>query len=387
MRLGTYAVFVEDSSDDDRPVLSCVRCDGAVYLQGRQFCVRAEAGVVEPTAEPLPYAVAKQSRSRLWGASKSAQMVFDESDAVTPDAPRAQSFDVTYPDGSAVVVARNITGDVEDSTSVEELDAEAIVTDETFTDEDAEPRNVDDGGTQMLGALVFAPDAQNVDTTKIASDAVFVARRVPAIEGIASIGSTKPEDATTADPNTAYPNTAVVLTDGELEAIIGLVSRRHEKIDPALLTAVILSESNGNPSAVSSKGAMGLMQLMPATATKHRVADAFDPLDNVIGGAAELAELIATYQDVGMALAAYNAGEGAVARHGGVPPYDETRDYVLKVLSKAYVLRRDGTNVGLTRKRQTALIAPNLDGTQDDNPEQDAETARIERKMGIFEYE
>jgi soluble lytic murein transglycosylase-like protein len=123
-------------------------------------------------------------------------------------------------------------------------------------------------------------------------------------------------------------------TRAELEALAADVARRHG-LDPALVLAVASVESAFRPKAVSPKGALGLMQLMPATATSLGVADAFDPETNLEGGSRYLAELIALYGgDLTKALAAYNAGPGAVKRHGGVPPYRETRAYVKKVLER-----------------------------------------------------
>jgi soluble lytic murein transglycosylase-like protein len=105
------------------------------------------------------------------------------------------------------------------------------------------------------------------------------------------------------------------------------------KLEPALVLAVMSAESNFNIGAVSPKNALGLMQLIPDTARRFGVKDPLDPVQNIRGGMAYLRWLLAYFEgDVRLALAAYNAGEGAVDRYLGVPPYAETRNYVLKIL-------------------------------------------------------
>ena len=112
------------------------------------------------------------------------------------------------------------------------------------------------------------------------------------------------------------------------------------RVSPALALAVISVESAGRPSAVSHAGAQGLMQLMPATAARFGVTDAFQPKENIRGGVAYLDFLLREFDfDPVLAIAAYNAGEGAVARNAGVPPFAETRDYVPKVLAAWQVAR------------------------------------------------
>lgn len=117
------------------------------------------------------------------------------------------------------------------------------------------------------------------------------------------------------------------------DRVVDEVSRSHG-LESALLHAVISVESHYNPKAVSSKGAAGLMQLMPQTAKRYGVADAFDPRQNLDGGARYLKDLLQMFDnDVSLALAAYNAGEHAVAKYGNrIPPYRETLQYVPRVL-------------------------------------------------------
>jgi soluble lytic murein transglycosylase-like protein len=115
------------------------------------------------------------------------------------------------------------------------------------------------------------------------------------------------------------------------DPFIDRVAREHG-LAPELIKAVALVESGFDTHAVSPKGAQGLMQLMPATAREYGVKDAFDPLQNLRAGTIHLRKLLDEFDgDLTLALAAYNAGSGAVRRHGGVPAYRETQEYVRKV--------------------------------------------------------
>lgn len=122
------------------------------------------------------------------------------------------------------------------------------------------------------------------------------------------------------------------LSAGEMHPLLAHAGEAH-RIDEDLLASVVRAESASRPEAVSRSGARGLMQLMPATASSLGVEDAFKPQQNLDGGAAYLDRLLLRYHDdMVLALAAYNAGPGAVARYHGVPPYRETRAYVARVV-------------------------------------------------------
>jgi soluble lytic murein transglycosylase-like protein len=118
---------------------------------------------------------------------------------------------------------------------------------------------------------------------------------------------------------------------GHIYNVVGKVSPKYE-VDPKLVLAFISVESGFNTRAVSPKNAQGLMQLIPETARRFRVKDAFDTEDNIKGGVAYLQWLLAFFKgDVPLVAAAYNAGERAVEKYRGIPPYPETRDYVRRI--------------------------------------------------------
>jgi len=145
----------------------------------------------------------------------------------------------------------------------------------------------------------------------------------------------------TADPITAVPSSTtpvvnhrkdVELTVTDLHEMLGRAGVEHN-VDVDLLASIIKAESRGNPLAVSRAGARGLMQLMPSTASQLGVSDSFKPDQNVNGGSAYLDSLLSRYYDnLALALAAYNAGPAAVDRYHGIPPFHETRAYVARVI-------------------------------------------------------
>lgn len=124
------------------------------------------------------------------------------------------------------------------------------------------------------------------------------------------------------------------------DAMIVAAAARHG-VDPALMKAVMHTESGFNPAARSPVGAQGLMQLMPATARRFGVANAWNPADNIEGAAKYLKYLNGRFSNIEHVLAGYNAGEGNVTKYGGVPPFRETRDYVKRVLSRYNNLYRN----------------------------------------------
>lgn len=122
-------------------------------------------------------------------------------------------------------------------------------------------------------------------------------------------------------------------TTASLEEIFTEASERYN-VPKDLIKAIAKTESDFDPNATSGSGAQGLMQLMPATARELGVTDAYDPYQNVMGGTKYISQLLNKYDgDVKLALAAYNAGSGNVAKYGGIPPFKETQNYVVKVMN------------------------------------------------------
>ncbi|MCU1233217.1 MAG: Lytic transglycosylase, catalytic [Candidatus Solibacter sp.] len=153
-----------------------------------------------------------------------------------------------------------------------------------------------------------------------------------------------------APEQTAYPT-------GIAEAVERIAA--EHSLPAQLIHSVIKVESNYNPHALSNKGAQGLMQLIPSTARRFGVSDAFNPIQNIQGGAKYLRYLLDMFDgSYPLALAAYNAGEAAVTRYGGIPPYAETQNYVVLVRKQLEQARKDAA------AKQAAKPAPVVEAKQ-----------------------
>jgi hypothetical protein len=184
------------------------------------------------------------------------------------------------------------------------------------------------GGTATAPASATHPtDAQGLpDTTEVQSFQQVLGQQISAPSQVA-------------DPQALEqgleqgPSGLNNLTGNNLTGLINQLSARHG-VNAKLINAVVKQESGFNPLAMSKTGAMGLMQLMPATAKSLGVQKPFNPADNLNGGITYLKGLIQQYKgNVPKALAAYNAGPGAVNKYGGIPPYQETRQYVRNIMN------------------------------------------------------
>ena len=163
--------------------------------------------------------------------------------------------------------------------------------------------------------------------------------RIEERDGVLYVRNVKPPQPVVAKPPSPPNDPVPARTAGPYRDLIRAAATRHA-LAPELIESVILVESNFEARAVSRKGARGLMQLMPATAARLGVRNAFDVRQNVEGGVRHLRYLVDLYGgNLALALAAYNAGVDAVGRYGGIPPYAETRAYVQRVLRSVALAR------------------------------------------------
>jgi Transglycosylase SLT domain/Domain of unknown function (DUF4124) len=165
--------------------------------------------------------------------------------------------------------------------------------------------------------------------------------------------------ASTSTPNSTVPSPVPISSSNSPSSYVDIINtacNRHG-VDPALVHAIVKVESDFNPYALSRKGAMGLMQLMPQTAAEMKVGNSFNPNDNIDGGVKYVRYLIDRYEgNLSLALAAYNSGETAVKKWGTIPPYRETQNYVQRIL------RIYGGNEVVHRPQYTIYMVHSEDG-------------------------
>jgi len=186
--------------------------------------------------------------------------------------------------------------------------------------------------SEPVGDLVFAKVIQPEILTSNSPDYIPRNTALPPVvlEAMPSLTLSNEEDISAPIAKSAQT---------EFDMIIQEEVAKYDNVDAAFVTAVISAESNYDITAVSPKGAMGLMQIMPDTAKRYDVVNPFSPVQNIRAGTAELSRLMTLYRNPSLALAAYNAGEGAVEKHDGVPPFSETQQYIVRVLTKTFEIR------------------------------------------------
>jgi hypothetical protein len=251
------------------------------------------------------------------------------------------------------------------------------------------------GVSLALGALLWAGDASvPLDTSRQIYTVAVDARtgklvRVPARRSTRAVSpkvvsprpvtvATRSEtpvkervieerEVSSASPEQEKPAVYNVAPARSFDQLVEQVAGRYQ-IEPSFVRAVIKAESNYNPRAISPKGALGLMQLMPQTARRFGVANAFSPVQNLEGGVRYLRYLLDLYgkepQQSALSLAAYNAGEGAVGRFGGVPPYWETQQYLRRVnrLWQRFKTAEPMTPAPAPKKLEGPRIVETVDG-------------------------
>lgn len=189
--------------------------------------------------------------------------------------------------------------------------------------------------TASLGA---SPASTSPDL-RVASDPALVALLSSALPGTSSgdgassgVVAARPLLASFASRESVPTGTGIEASPTDLTSVFAKATAQYE-LPPGLLEAVATQESGMDPNAVSSAGAEGIMQIMPATAASNGIADPFDPTEAIFGAAKILAGSIAYFHSVPLALAAYNAGAGAVEEYGGIPPYAQTENYVASIMA------------------------------------------------------
>ncbi len=205
----------------------------------------------------------------------------------------------------------------------------------------------------LVAAQLFAADGDTPEPRRVTSVVRADEKSGRLVRSVVVEPRVVGESKTAGDAKTVEPGeevqTVAVHGSGstDIETLVNEIAEEHG-VEASLVHSVIRAESNYNPKAVSPKGALGMMQLIPSTARRFGVRNVFDPRENVTGGVKYLKFLLDYFQgDYVKTIAAYNAGESAVARYHGIPPYAETRNYVYQVAK----------NLKAARERQTRIAA------------------------------
>ncbi len=188
-------------------------------------------------------------------------------------------------------------------------------------------------GTAGPTALPSSP-ASSLSSALLASSTGAIAA-LPDLPSSTALLSSRPSTGSKGSsgvPGVHPKGTGILPTPSDLASAFNAATAEYG-LPPGLLEAVATQESGMNPGAVSSAGAEGLMQIMPATAASNGIANPFDPREAIFGAAKILAGNIAHFHSLALALAAYNAGAGAVEQYGGIPPYAQTEDYVASIMA------------------------------------------------------
>lgn len=196
------------------------------------------------------------------------------------------------------------------------------------TDKKTKTPNNNDNGNQIIGGVMVFPDRPQSPSLSESEKQAFMEM----LKSAPKYNETDLTNALKLKRIEKNQKKKFIPTKKNIHSLIKQTLKNHDNLTEDIVRAVIAAESNYDPDAISPKGAQGLMQLMPATAARYGLDNALDPEQNIKAGIAELSRLMKKYDNLAYALAAYNAGENAVKKYNGIPPYDETKKYVTRIM-------------------------------------------------------